>query len=74
MELLGIISTLFVLASFVLSGEAKIRRVNIIGSVLFVVYGIGIGALSVWLLNGALIFIHIFKLIKLERAKNTEGE
>jgi len=68
-EILGILSTLFILASFILSGETKIRSVNIIGSMLFVIYGFLIGALSVWLLNGILIFIHIYKLIKLGKVK-----
>ena len=63
-EGLGIIATLFVLASFILSGEAKIRSVNIIGALLFVIYGIVLGALSVWLLNGVLVLIHVYKLIK----------
>ncbi|MCL2382831.1 MAG: lactate dehydrogenase [Oscillospiraceae bacterium] len=71
-EILGIIATLFVLASFALSGEGKIRSINIIGSTLFVIYGIFIGAISVWLLNGALIFIHIYKLIKIKNAKSKE--
>ena len=67
-EGLGIVATLFVLASFLLSGEKKIRSINILGSVLFVVYGIMINAVSVWLLNGMLIFIHIYKIIKLKNA------
>jgi len=71
-EILGIISGLFVLTSFVLSGEIKIRSVNIIGAMLFVIYGIVIGALSVWLLNSILICVHIYYLIKLKAKKNKE--
>ena len=66
-EILGIIATLFVLASFVLSGEMKIRYINIIGSVIFVIYGAAIGAFSVWLLNSILIIIHLYKIIKLRK-------
>jgi preprotein translocase subunit SecF len=71
-EVLGIIATLFILASFVLSGESKIRSINIIGSILFVIYGIIIGSISVWLLNGALILVHIYKIIKLKKKKDNE--
>lgn len=67
-EVIGIIATLFVLGSFLADGEAKIRKINIFGAVLFVVYGVLIGALSVWLLNGALLVIHIYKLQKLKES------
>ena len=66
-EIVGIIATLFVLASFILSGEVKIRSINIIGSIIFVIYGVMMGAISIWLLNGALIGIHIYKIIKLKK-------
>ena len=66
-EILGIIATLFVLVSFLFSNEKRIRQINIVGAVLFVIYGIYIGAISVYVLNGALILIHIFKLWKNRR-------
>ena len=64
-EAIGIIATLFVLSSFLANGEKKIRKINIFGAILFVVYGVLIGALSVWLLTGAWLLIHAFKLNKL---------
>lgn len=67
-EVIGLIATLFVLASFLTSGEKNIRIINIVGALIFVAYGLMIGAVSVWLLNGILFIIHIYKLIKL--AKN----
>jgi len=70
-EIIGILAGIFVLISFKLSGERKIRLVNIVGALLFVIYGIMIGSISIWLLNVLLIIIHGFKLIKL--GKN-EGE
>lgn len=63
-EALGIIATLFVLLSFLFREPKKIRIVNIIGASLFVIYGLILGALSVWLLNGALVAIHIYFLSK----------
>ena len=63
-EILGIIATLFVLAAFMLNDVKQIRIVNLIGAILFVVYGILIHSLSVSLLNGILIIIHLYKLIK----------
>ena len=63
-ELLGILAGVFILLSFAITGERKIRMINIIGCILFVVYGLLIGALSIWIINGILIFIHICYLIK----------
>lgn len=63
-EIIGIIASLFVLLSFVFKNQKTIRTINIIGATLFVVYGVLISAVSVWLLNGLLIFIHIYYLAK----------
>ena len=64
-EILGTLASVVVLISFLMKGEIKIRLVNIVGALLFVVYGIGINAFSVWFLNGSLLIIHILKLKKL---------
>ena len=68
-EIIGLVATLFVLASFLTSGEKNIRIINIVGALIFVAYGLMLGALSVWLLNGILCFIHIYKLSRLKAAK-----
>lgn len=67
-ELIGIAGTLFVLLSFLMKDLTKVRLINIIGALLFVAYGLLIGALSTWLLNGVLVIIHIVYLIR-ERKK-----
>lgn len=71
-EIIGIIATVFVLLSFIQKGELRIRALNIIGAILFVVYGVIIGAFSTWLLNGILIIIHLYKLNKLRRIRSEE--
>lgn len=63
-EIVGLAATLFVLLSFLFREPGTIRLVNIIGAALFVVYGLLLGALSVWILNGALIAIHIYFLLR----------
>jgi len=73
-EIIGIIASGFVLISFLYSGEWKIRIVNIIGSFLFVIYGLLIGALSVYMMNGILIAVHISKLIKLKKESSNQEE
>lgn len=80
MECIGIAATCVVLLSFLQKSEQNIRRVNIIGSILFVVYGVLINSLSVWLLNGICIIVNIYKLLrdrqaaKVKSAKNTPVE
>ena len=66
-EIIGIIATLLVLSSFLATGEKKIRTINIFGAIIFVIYGLLLNAISVWLLNGLLIFIHIYYLNKLRK-------
>ena len=69
-EIIGVIASVIVLISFVMNGEKKIRIINIIGALLFVIYGVLINAFSVWFLNGALFFVHTYKLIKLTKKDN----
>ena len=68
-EAIGMVATLIVLLSFTQKGEFKIRLINLFGAVGFVIYGLLNGALSVWVLNGALIIIQIYNITK--RSKQT---
>lgn len=71
-EVLGILATILLVISFSLSGEKAIRSVNMLGGILFLIYGIIIGAFSVWLLNAILITINTYKLIKLNTNKSNK--
>lgn len=63
-EIIGIIATIFVLIGFMRKDAKYIRAINIIGAILFVIYGFLIESLSTWILNGLLIIIHTIFLIK----------
>lgn len=63
-ELIGILATALVLISLTQSDVKRLRIINAVGSIVFVVYGLLIGALSVWLLNGICFFVNIYKLYK----------
>lgn len=63
-EVLGVLASVIVLISFTMPNEKSIRMTNIIGAILFVIYGIFVNAFSVWLLNGILCFVHLYKLLK----------
>ena len=49
MEYIGIFAGIMVLVSFIPVDIKKIRLLNIIGCVLFVIYGIGINSISIWI-------------------------
>ena len=66
-EILGTIASIFVLISFMMKNERQIRAINIIGAIIFVVYGICKSAFSVYFLNGILCLIHIYNLIVSKR-------
>lgn len=68
-EIIGTIASIMVLISFLMKGEKNIRLINIIGALIFIIYGLSINAFSVWFLNGTLFLIHIIKLIKLNKEK-----
>ena len=87
-EAVGIVATVFILFSMVfkttsVKGSIIMRVLNLIGSVVFVVYGILLPALSTAILNGGLILINGYHLIILiknnkkpqsqEVAKNKEA-
>ena len=66
-ELFGIAGTILILIGFLSNSEKRIRLFDMAGSLLFVIYGILIGALSNVLLNGILIIVHVVKLYKMAR-------
>ena len=69
MEWLGITGTLCILIAFLQKGELKIRTLDLIGAILFVIYGITIASFSTIFLNTALIIIQIIFIYKLKEEK-----
>lgn len=63
-ELIGIAGTVFILLSFIKTGERRIRQLNLVGSIIFVVYGSLINSFSTVFLNIIMIFVHIYYLKK----------
>ena len=61
-EIIGGIATIFVILSFLMRDERKIRIINIFGAILFVIYGLGINAFSTAVLNAVLVLVHLYYL------------
>ena len=73
-EILGIVATLFIVVSMSCKTLSKkwsiiMRVTNIIGSILFVIYGSLLPAISTAILNGVLIIINSVHLINLIKTK-----
>lgn len=64
-EALGYLGSLFVLVSFLLKDIKRIRIVNIVGAIFFVVYGISTKTWATAFMNAALVCVHIFYLVKM---------
>ena len=66
-ELIGLTGTVLILIGFLSNSEKRIRIFDMIGSACFVIYGILIGAYSNIILNGILIFVHLYKLNRMKK-------
>ncbi len=73
-EIVGIVAGIFVLVSFLQKGEKRIRMINIIGAGCFIVYGLLINSLSVWVLNCILLIVQFVNLLKLWKKDEKKGE
>lgn len=64
-EIIGLIAGIFILISFLCKSEKSIRKVSIIGEILYIVYGISISSINILLLNLILIIIQIVRIRKI---------
>jgi len=74
-EIIGIASTLLILASMLfktttIKGSILMRTLNLLGSAVFVVYGVLLPAISTAILNAALVLVNSYHLIVLIKEKN----
>ena len=61
---IGIIASVIVAISFVFKSQRKVRIVNTVGSIIFIVYGSLISSISIIFLNVTAIVINIIYLVK----------
>lgn len=72
-ELLGIVATFLIFISLTQSNTIRLRAINTVGSIVFVVYGVLIGAFSVYLLNGVCAVVNVYKIVKELRGGKDNG-
>ena len=68
-EIFGYIGTILILVSFLIDDVTKLRLVNMIGAIFWIVYGFGIMAKPTIIVNFFVIIIHSFWLLK-KKEKN----
>lgn len=78
-EIIGIVATVIILVSMAfntttLKGDIIMRVTNLVGSLIFTVYGILLPAISTAVLNSALVFVNIYHLIILTKEKKKQDK
>ena len=69
-EIIGYVGSAFVLASFLMASVVRLRVINSVGCVVSVVYGLLIHAYPTVIMNGALLIINIYFLLRMSKQKS----
>jgi hypothetical protein len=65
-EILGYLASFIVLLSFLMKDMKTLRRLNIVGCGIFIIYGLMLPSIPVIITNGAIVLINIYYLSKKE--------
>ena len=69
LEWVGYLASTLVLISLLMGSIIKLRWINLIGSLVFAIYGFMIGALPVGFMNLCIVGVNIYYLVKIYRLK-----
>ncbi len=67
MELIGYLASVAVMTSLLMGNVMRLRAINLVGCILFTIYGVAVEAYPVVFLNSVCVFINIYHLAKLRR-------
>lgn len=70
LEYLGYLASAIVLISLLMSSAKKLRWINLIGGIIFSIYGFLINALPVGIMNASISLINIYYLYKMYHSKD----
>lgn len=73
-DYIGYAASAFVVISFILKDLKKIRLTNLIGCILFVIYGVNSGDKIMWPIvipNAILCFVQVYNLLKNDKKEKT---
>jgi len=66
-ETIGYAASIFVILSLMMTKIVRLRLVNLLGALCFVLYGLFLPALPIVLTNAAIIVVNVVQLIKLRK-------
>jgi hypothetical protein len=58
-EIFGYIGTVLILSSFLVENISRLRLINTIGAIFWIIYGVGISATPTIIVNSCVIIIHL---------------
>ncbi len=70
-EIVGYAASIMVAISLTMKDIVKLRVINLIGCVLFCIYGYVIGAMPVVVMNGFVVCVNAYFLFKIYKEKDT---
>ena len=66
-EWVGYAASAVIALSLLMTSVVKLRIINTIGCILFIIYGTSVGAYPVAIANAIIVLINIYQLIKLKK-------
>jgi len=72
-EWIGYLASILITISMFMKEIFKLRFINLMGCILFVIYGLIIGAYPVAIANAIIVFINLYYLYKLFKEMNTKN-
>lgn len=71
-EIFGYIGTVLILSSFLIEDITRLRLVNTIGAIFWIIYGVGISAGPTIVVNSCVIVIHLIWLYRHRKEWNSK--
>lgn len=65
LELFGYLGSVLIAISLMMSNIKRLRWINLAGAAVFSIYGLMIGAIPVFLLNGWIVFVDVYYLVRM---------
>jgi hypothetical protein len=70
-ELIGYVASALIVLSLLMASLLRLRVINLVGAIVFTLYGVLIGSIPVVLTNGAIVLIDVYYLGKMWRDRST---
>lgn len=66
-EWIGYLASIFIVISLMMTSVVKLRVINTVGCILFVIYGVIVGAYPVVISNSIIVFINLYRLYQVKK-------